>query len=98
MAISEAILNIEVFLPRHSFIDQVLEVFDIVLFQLSPNFYNQIVAFYIAFLELCEIAPSVGYFTFIFRLKAPVKHLGFWYLTSQGVVAGILGLPSNMGQ
>ena len=92
------ILKIGVFLPLRPFIDQVLEFFNIVLFQLSTKSYCLIVAFYIAFSELCKTAPSVGHFAFIFRLKALVKHPGFWYLIGQGATAGILRLPSNMGQ
>ena len=74
MAINEAILKIGVFLPVHFFIDQVLEFFDIVPFQLFLNSYRLIVVFYIAFSELCETALLVGHFTFIFRLKALAKH------------------------
>ena len=88
IAISEAILKSGVFLPLHSFIDQVLEFFDIVPFQLSPNSYRLIVAFYIALSELCETAPSIGHFAFIFRLKTLAKHPEFWYLTSRGVDEG----------
>ena len=77
MAISETILKIKVFLPFHPFIEQVLEFFDIVLFQLSPNSYRLIMAFYISFLELCKTAPTVGHFAFIFWLKALAKHPGF---------------------
>ena len=98
MAISEVILNTKVFLPFHPFIEQVLEFFDIVPFQLSPNSYRLIVVFYITFSELCKIAPIVGHFVFIFGLKALVKHSGFWYLTGQTAAAGILGLPIIVGQ
>ena len=89
MAISEAILKNGVFFPLYPFIGQVLEFFDIVPFQLSPNSYRLIVAFYIAFLELCKTAPSVGHFAFIFGLKALAKHPGFWYLTGREVAIGI---------
>ena len=98
MAISEVILKTRVFLPLHPFIDQVLEFFDIISFQLSLNSYRLIVVFYIAFLELYKTMPIVGHFAFIFGLKALAKHLGFWYLTGRGVTAGILGLPSNVDQ
>ena len=98
MAISEGILKTRVFSPLHSFIDQVLECFDIVLFQLSPNSYHLIMAFYIAFSELCKTASSVRHVIFIFRLKALAKHPGFWYLTGRGYAARILGLRSNVGQ
>ena len=56
MAISEEILKTGVFLPLHPFIDQVLDFFDIVSFQLSQNSYCLIVAIYIAFLLLWKIA------------------------------------------
>ena len=98
MAISEAILKTKVFLPLHSFIDQVLEFFDIVPFQLFPNFYHLIVTFYIAFSELYKTAPSIGHFAFIFGLKALAKYPRFWYLTGRGDAVGILGLPSNVDQ
>ena len=98
MAISEAILKTRVFLPLHPFTDQVLEYFDIVPFQLSPNSYSLIVAFYIAFSELYKTVPIVGHFAFIFRLKALSKHPRFWYLNGRGAIVGILGLPSNVGQ
>ena len=98
MAINEAILKTAVFLPLHFFIDQVLEFFYIVPFQLSPNSYRLIVEFYTAFSGLCETTPLIGHFAFIFELKALAKHLGFWYLTGRGDTAGILGLLSNVGQ
>ena len=98
MAISEAILKTRVFLPLHPFIDQVLEFFAIVPFQLSPNSYHLIVAFYISFLEIYKTAPTVGHFSFIFWLKVLAKHHGFGYLTSRGVAVGILRLPNNVGQ
>ena len=50
MTISKTILKAGVFLPLHPFIDQVLQFFDIVSFQLTPNSYRIIMAFYIAFL------------------------------------------------
>ena len=65
MAIGEAIFKTGVFHPLHSFINQVLEFFDIVPFHLFPNSYRLIVALYIAFSELCETVPSVGHFAFI---------------------------------
>ena len=92
------ILKTGVFFSLHPIIDQVLEFFDIVPFQLSLKSYHLIVAFYIAFMELCKTAPIVGHLTFIFGLKALEKHLGFWYLTGRGVAAGILGLPNNVCQ
>ena len=49
MAISEAILKAGVFLPLYQFIDQVLQFFDIVPFQLTSNSYHIIVAFFITF-------------------------------------------------
>ena len=98
MAISEAILKIEVFLPFHPFIEQVFEFFDIVPFHLSPNSYHLIMAFYIVFLGLCKTAPTVGHFTLIFGLKTLAKHPAFWYLIGQGTTMQILGLPSNVGQ
>ena len=48
MAISKAISKVGVFLPLYPFIDQVLQFFDIVPFQLTLNFYRIIVAFFIA--------------------------------------------------
>ena len=98
MAISEVILKTGVFLPFHPFIEQVLNFFDIVSFQLSLNSHRLIVAFYIAFSELSKTAPTVGHFAFILGLKVLAKHLGFWYLTGQGVATGILRLPNNVGQ
>ena len=98
MAIRKAILKTGVFLPLYSFIEQVLEFFDVVSFQLSSNSYRLIVVFYIAFSELCRTTSSVGHFAFIFEFKALAKYPGFWYLTDRGVTAGILGLPNNVGQ
>ena len=98
MAISEAILKTKVFLPLHFFIDQVLKFFDIVPFQLSPNSYRLIVAFYIALSELCKTAPSIRHFAFIFGHKALAKHVRFWYLIGRGDATGIIGLPNNVGQ
>ena len=77
MAISEAILKVGVFLPLHPFIDQVLQFFDIVPFQVTPNSYRIIVAFVIAFFEACGVKPSLGHFTYIFGIKATAKHAGF---------------------
>ena len=97
MTFSEAILKMEVFLPLHPFVVQVLNYFDIVPFQLPPNSHRLIVAFYIVFSEYCSVAPSVVYFAFIYELKALAKHVEFWYLTSQGDSVGIEGLLNNTG-
>ena len=86
-----------VFLFLHPFIDQVLDYFDIVLFQLPPNFYHLIVAFYISFSEFCSVLALVVHFSFIQGLRALAKHAGFWYLTGRGDTAGIARFPSNTG-
>ena len=80
MTFSEAILKTGVFLPVHPFVVQVLDYFDIVPFQLPPNSYRLIVAFYIVFLEYCGVALSVVHFAFMYGLTALAKHAGFWYL------------------
>ena len=98
MALSEAILKAGVFLPLHPFIDQVLQFFDIIPFQLTLNSYCIIATFFITFLEACGVEPSIGHFDYVFGIKAFAKNAGFWYLTSHGDVVGIGGLPNNMGQ
>ena len=98
MALSEAILKAGVLLPLHPFIDQVLQFFDIVPFQLTPNSYCIIMVFFISFSKACGIEPSIGHFAYVFRIKAIMKHVEFWYLTSHGDVAGTGGLPSKVGQ
>ena len=97
MTFSEMILKMEVFLPLHPFIVQVLNYFVIVPFQLPPNSHHLIVSFYIIFSEYCGVVPSIVHFAFIYGLKALAKHGGFWYLTGRGDFAGIVGLPSNTG-
>ena len=77
MAISKAILKVGVFLPLHPFIDQVLQFFDIVLFQLTLNSYHIIVAFFIAFSEVCGVEPSLEHFAYIFGIKVVAKHTRF---------------------
>ena len=47
---------------------------------------------FIAFLELCKTVSTVGYFAFIFGLKALAKHPRFWYLTGWGAIMVIFGL------
>ena len=76
MAISKAILKARVFLPLHSFIDQVLQFFDIVLFQLTPNSYHIMMAFFITFSEARMVEPSLGHFAYIFGIKVVVKACG----------------------
>ena len=97
MTFSEAILKTGVFLSLHPFIDQVLDHFDIVPFQLPPNSRHLIVVFYITFSEFYGVAPLIVHFVFIYRLKAFAKHVGFWYLIGQEDAAGITRLPSNTG-
>ena len=77
MAFSEAILKSRISFPLHLFIDEVLQFFDMVSFQLTPNFYRIIVTFYIAFMEVCRFELSVGHFTYVFGNKAVAKHAGF---------------------
>ena len=74
MAISEVILKARFFLPLHPFIDQVLQFFDIVPFQLTLNSYCIIVAFFVAFSEACGVEPLLGHFAYIFRIKVIAKH------------------------
>ena len=98
MAIREAILKAGVFLPLHPFIDQVLQFFEIMHFQLTLNSYRINVAFYIVFSKACGVEPSLRHFAHIFGIKVVAKHAGFWYLTNCGDAAGIGGLPSNVDQ
>ena len=74
MTFSEAILKMEVFLPLHPFVVQVLNYFDIVPFQLPPNSHRLIVVFYIVFSEYYGVMPSVVYFVYIYGLNALAKH------------------------
>ena len=98
MAFSKAILKAEVSLPLHPFINEVLQFFDVVQFQLTLNSYCIIVTFYIAFAEACEFELSVGHFAYVFWIKAVAKHVGFWYMIGRGDATGIAGILSNIGE
>ena len=81
MTFSKAILKTRVYLLLHPFVVQVLDYFNVILFQFLPNSHHLIVAFYIVFLEYCGVAPSVIHFAYIFKLKTLAKYTEFWYLT-----------------
>ena len=98
MAFSEVILKAGDSFPLHPFVDDILQFFNVVLFQLTLNSYRIIVTFYIAFSEACEFEPSVSHFAYVFGIKARSKHAGFWYTTGQGDFIGIGGIPSNVSQ
>ena len=77
MAISEMTLKAGVFLPLHPFIDQALQFFDIVPFQLTPKSHCIIMAFFIAFLKMCRVKPSLEHFASIYGIKFVAKHTRF---------------------
>ena len=98
MAFSGAILKAGVSFPLHPFIDEVLQFFDVVSFQLTPNSYCIIVAFYIAFIDSYGFKSSVSHFAYVFGIKALTKHTGFLYTTGRGDAIGIGVTPINIGQ
>ena len=75
MAISEEILKAGLFLFLHLFVDQVFQFIDIVPFQLTPNSYRIIVAFFITFSEACGVEPSIWHFAYVFKIKVVVKNV-----------------------
>ena len=77
MAFSEAIVRGGAFLPLHPFVEVILQYFNVALFQFTLNSFHIIVAFFIAFMEVCLIEPTVNEFAYIFGIKTLAKHKGF---------------------
>ena len=91
MAISKAILKTRVFLPLHSFIDQVLEFFNIVLLLPNCGFLHCL----LGAMRDCAIGWA---FCLYFRAQGSGEAPQVLNLTGQGDATGIIGLPNNVGQ
>ena len=84
MAFSEVIMRGRGSLPLPSFIIGVFKYFNVTPFQFTTNFFHTMVVFYIAFMEVGIGGPSVVEFTYVYRIKALARNVGFWYTTKRG--------------
>ena len=74
VAFFEAIIQGGVSIPLHPFLVEVLDYFNLVPFQFTPNSIGTMVAFYIAFMEVDIGEPFVVEFTYIYCIKALTKN------------------------
>ena len=77
-AFSEAIMQGDASIPFHPFLVEVLDYFNLVHFQFTPNSICTMVAFYIAFIEANIGESSTVEFAYIYCIKALAKNEGFW--------------------
>ena len=98
MAFSEPIKRRGISLPFHSFVEAVLQHFNVAPFQFTLNSFCIMVAFFIALMEAGIGEPNVDEFTFAYGIKMLTKHEGFWYMTKRDTNMNVItGLPNNMG-
>ncbi|KAM6568699.1 hypothetical protein CsatB_016684 [Cannabis sativa] len=99
VVISIPILRCGVSVPFHPFVAAILRRYDVSPFQLTPNSYRTVLAFYAMYMEYAHRAPSVEEFSYFYDIKSVGLHNGFFcfskWATSE--INGIEGMVSNMG-
>ncbi|KAM6592378.1 hypothetical protein CsatA_000081 [Cannabis sativa] len=99
VVISIPILRCGVSVPFHPFVAVILRRYDVSPFQLTPNSYRTVLAFYAMYMEYAHRAPSVEEFSYFYDIKSVGLHNGFFcfskWATSE--INGIEGMVSNMG-
>ena len=83
MAYSKSILRGGACHPLHSFVEAMLQHFNMAPFQFTPNSFHIIVAFFVAFMEAGIGEPDVDEFTYVYGIKTLAHHEGFWYTTNR---------------
>ena len=84
-ALSEAIIQGGASLPLYLFLVEVLDYFNVVHFQFTPNSIRTMVAFYIAFMEADICEPSAIEFTYVYCMKTFARNEVFWYMSKWGL-------------
>ncbi|KAM6567287.1 hypothetical protein CsatA_026415 [Cannabis sativa] len=99
VVISIPILRCGVSVPFHPFVAAILRRYDVSPFQLTPNSYRTVLAFYAMYMEYAHRAPSVEEFSYFYDIKSVGLHNGFYcfskWATSE--INGVEGMVSNMG-
>ncbi|KAM6567068.1 hypothetical protein CsatA_026196 [Cannabis sativa] len=99
VVISIPILRCGVSVPFHPFVAAILRRYDVSPFQLTPNSYRTVLAFYAMYMEYAHRAPSVEEFSYFYDIKSVGLHNGFFcfskWATSE--INGVEGMVSNMG-
>ncbi|KAM6595969.1 hypothetical protein CsatA_006493 [Cannabis sativa] len=99
VVISIPILRCGVSVPFHPFVAAILRRYDVSPFQLTPNSYRTVLAFYAMYMEYAHRAPSLEEFSYFYDIKSVGLHNGFFcfskWATSE--INGIEGMVSNMG-
>ncbi|KAM6573626.1 hypothetical protein CsatA_019922 [Cannabis sativa] len=99
VVISIPILRCGVTVPFHPFVAAILRRYDVSPFQLTPNSYRTVLAFYAMYMEYAHRAPSVEEFSYFYDIKSVGLHNGFFcfskWATSE--INGVEGMVSNMG-
>ena len=95
---SEVIIRGGASIPRHPFLVEVFDYFNIVPFQFTPNSISTIVAYYIVFIEANIGEPLVVEFVYIYCIKALARNKVFWYTSKRDPdVKGVWGVHDNIG-
>ncbi|KAM6569790.1 hypothetical protein CsatB_017775 [Cannabis sativa] len=99
VVVSIPILRCGVSVPFHPFVAAILRRYDVSPFQLTPNSYRTVLAFYAMYMEYAHRAPSVEEFSYFYDIKSVGLHNGFYcfskWATSE--INGVEGMVSNMG-
>ncbi|KAM6591587.1 hypothetical protein CsatA_014192 [Cannabis sativa] len=99
VVISIPILRCGVTVPFHPFVAAILRRYDVSPFQLTPNSYRTVLAFYAMYMEYAHRAPSVEEFSYFYDIKSVGLHNSFFcfskWATSE--INGVEGMVSNMG-
>ncbi|KAM6579736.1 hypothetical protein CsatA_003510 [Cannabis sativa] len=99
VVISIPILRCGVSVPFHPFVAAILRRYDVSPFQLTPNSYRTVLAFYAMYMEYAHRAPSVEEFSYFYDIKSVGLHNGFFCFSKWATskINGIEGMVSNMG-
>ncbi|PON72087.1 hypothetical protein PanWU01x14_069290, partial [Parasponia andersonii] len=76
---SEVVLKCGVHLPLHPYIKSIIDYYEVVPFQLTPNTYRYMVGLYILYHKLGLETPSPEEFAWFYQVKSNPSDLGFFY-------------------
>ena len=95
---SEVIMRGGASILLHPFVVEVLDYFNLIPFQLTPNSFRNIMTFYIIFMEIGIREPSTDVFAYVYCIKVLAEHKGLWYMSKCGPdIEGVWGVGDNLG-
>ena len=81
VTISETFLKFGVQFPLHSYFIRILNYYNLIVFQITPNGWAQMIGLFILFVEQKMDPPTREEFSWFYTLKSCQGDLGFYYFS-----------------